>query len=60
MSPYASDFLPGSLEYVDKAIEVADGFTALATQKGTVIIKVLSDLQEEINLHLEEVLLVLQ
>ena len=60
MSPSASGFLPGSLEFVDKAIDVADGLTALAMQKGTVINKALSDLQEEISLHLEEVLLVLQ
>ena len=39
MTPQVSDFIPGSLEYTDKYIEVADGNHVTAKQKGKVQIK---------------------
>ena len=39
ITPYVSDFVPGSLEDTDKHIEVADGHHVTAKQKGQVRIK---------------------
>ena len=36
MTPEVSDFIPGSLEYTDKYIEVADGHHVTEKQKGQV------------------------
>ena len=43
MTPEVSDFIPGSLEYKDKYIEVADGHRVTAKQKGQVRIKMCND-----------------
>ena len=39
MTPQVSDFIPGSLEYTYKNIEVTDGHHSLTKQKGKVQIK---------------------
>ena len=39
MKPEVSDFIPGSLEDMDKYIEVADGYHVTAKQKGQVRIQ---------------------
>ena len=39
MKPEVSDFIPGSLEYMDKYIEVADRYHVTAKQKGQVRIQ---------------------
>ena len=43
MRPQVSDFVPGSLEYTDKHIEVTDGHHVTAKQKGQVQIKMCND-----------------
>ena len=43
MSPEVSDFIPVSLEDIDKYIEVADGHHVTAKQKGQVRIKMCGD-----------------
>ena len=43
MTPEISDFIPGSLEYTDKYIEVADGHHITAKQKGSVRIQICDD-----------------
>ena len=43
MTPEVSDFIPGSLEDMDKHIEVADRHHATAKQKGQVRIKMCND-----------------
>ena len=40
MAPEVSDFIPGSLKYTDKYIEVADGHHVTAKQKGQVQIQI--------------------
>ena len=40
MTPEVSDFIPGSLENIDKHIEVADGHYVTAKQKGQVRINI--------------------
>ena len=40
MKPQASDFIPDSLEYTDKYIEVADGHYVTANKKGQLQIKI--------------------
>ena len=40
MTPEVSDFIPGSLEYTDKYIEVADGHHVTAKEKGQVRIQI--------------------
>ena len=40
MTPEVSDFIPGSLEYTDRHIEVADGHHVTAKQEGQVQIKI--------------------
>ena len=42
-TPAISDFIPGSLEYTDKYIEVADGHHVTAGKKGQVRIKMCED-----------------
>ena len=37
-TPESTDFIPGSLEYTDKFIEVADGHHVTAKKKGSVLI----------------------
>ena len=39
MTPEVTDLIPGSLEYTDKFIEVADGHHVTAKQKGSLRIK---------------------
>ena len=39
MTPHVSDFIPGSLEYMDKYIEVTDGHHITEKQKGQIQIK---------------------
>ena len=43
MTPEVSDFIPGSLEYTDEHIEVADGHHITAKQKGQVRVKICDD-----------------
>ena len=43
MTPEVSDLIPGSLEDMDKYIEVADGHIITAKQKGQVQIKMCDD-----------------
>ena len=43
MTPEVSDFIPGSLEDMDKYIEVADGHHVMAKQKGQVRIQMCDD-----------------
>ena len=43
MTPEVSDFIPGSLEYTYKHIEVADRYRVTAKQKGQVRIKMCDD-----------------
>ena len=43
MTQHVSDFIPGSLEFTDKCIEVSDGHHATAKQKGKVQIKRCND-----------------
>ena len=43
MTPEVTDFIPGSLEYTDKFIEVADGHHVIAKQKGSVRIQMFDD-----------------
>ena len=43
MTPGVSDFIPGSLEYTDKHIEVADGHHVTEKQKGQLQIKMCDD-----------------
>ena len=51
MTPYPTDFLPGSLEVEDKLVEIADGFTVPATQSGTILMEVVNDNGEKIFLN---------
>ena len=43
MTPEFTDFIPGSLEDLDKFIEVADGHYVTAKQKGSVRIQMCDD-----------------
>ena len=43
MTPEVTGFIPGSLEYTDKFIEVADGHHVTAKQKGSVQIQMCYD-----------------
>ena len=43
MTPEVSDFIPGSIEYTDKYIEVTDGHHVTAKQNGQVQIQMCDD-----------------
>ena len=43
MTPAVTEFIPGSLEGMDKFIEVADGHHVTAKQKGSVRIQMFDD-----------------
>ena len=43
MTPEVTDFIPGSLEDMDKFIEVADRYHVTAKQKGSVRIQMCDD-----------------
>ena len=58
MTPQVSDFIPGSLEYTDKHIEVADGHHVTAKQKGQVRIKMRDNHGDPFIATLQNILLV--
>ena len=57
MTPEVSDFIPGSLEYTDKYIEVAYGHHVRAKQKGQVQIKMCDDNRKPFIAKLHNVIL---
>ena len=57
MTPEVSDFVPGSLEYTDKYIKVADGYHVTAKQKGQVQIRMGDDNGNSFITTLQNVLL---
>ena len=57
MKPEVSDFIPGSLEYTNKHIEVADRHHVTAKQKGQVRIKMCNDHEDPFIATLHNVLL---
>ena len=57
MTPQVSDFIPGSFEYTDKYIEVADGHSFKAKQKGQAQIKMCDDNKTNFIATMHDVLL---
>ena len=60
MTPEVSDFIPGSLEDMDKYIEVADGNHVTAKQKGQVRIRMCDDNGKKFIATLYNVILALE
>ena len=59
MTPEVTDFITGSLEDIDKYIEVADGYHVTAKQKGSVRIQMCKDNGKKFIATLYNVLLAL-
>ena len=57
MTSKVSDFIPGSLEYTDGCIEVADGHHVTAKQKGQVQIRMCNDNRDTLIAKFHNVLL---
>ena len=57
MTPQVSDFIPSSLEYTDKYIEVAIGHHVTEKQKGQVRIKMCDDKRDNFIAILHNILL---
>ena len=57
MTPQVSDFIPGSLEYMDTYIEVADGHHVPAKKKGQVQIKMCKNNGDTIIATFQKILL---
>ena len=57
MPPEVSDFIPGSLEDMDKYIDVVDGHHVIAKQKGQVRIQMCDDNRKSFIVTLHNVLL---
>ena len=59
MTPFLDDFIPGTMETVDKFVEVADGHYVPGKQQGKVRIRMHDDVGRPFQIVLEEVLYIL-